>query len=473
MRTRLLLLAAAVAVPLVIGVPASGAPAWQPCPDNPSTTCTTVAVPVDWARPGGERLDMAVARRAAAGTAVGTLVYLPAGPGSSGVDAVTDDRIFRALFPPAVAEHFDVVSFDPRGVRRSQPVRCDSALVAELDRPTPRNQREFADLLAVQAEVGADCRRRTGPVFDHLDSTNAARDVDALRGALGERSLNLYGLSYGTVIGQMYAERFPHRVRTMVLDSVFDHSVDSDRFAVTGARAAQESFDQFVSWCDREPTCELHGTDVRTRVADLFAMAERGQLTDPDDAARTIDPTALTGRLVSPLTQPNLPAVAREIARLGGSARTTAADAPTVPLPIYIQCADNRNSKASFAHAEALRLATRTVAPDVRESAFDIADLCINPPVPATNPQRPLNVRGAPPILLLNSRYDPSTPHQGARHVADQLPGSVLVTYDGMGHGVATRTPCAADLVHRYLTERRLPPPDTHCPPASDIHATG
>ena len=465
MRTRWLV--AAVTVSLAAVVPAAVAaeePSWRPCTENTAVACTSIAVPVDWSKPDGDRLDLAVARRPATAARVGTLVYLPAGPGSSGVDAVTDDRIFRLLFPPAVGEHFDIVSFDPRGVRRSHPVTCDPALVARLDRPAPRNQREFTDLLTAQAEVGADCRRRTGTLFDHLDSVNAARDVDALRTALGEPTLNLYGLSYGTVIGQMYAERFPHRIRTMVLDGVFDHSVDSDRFALTGARAAQESFNQFVSWCDGDATCEVNGTDIRARVATLFTRAERGALPDPDDPSRTIDPGMLTVRLVAPLTQPNLPAVAREIARLGGSTARTRAAAPVTPLPIYIQCADNRNSTTSFAHAEALSARSRAVAPDVRQSAFDIADLCINPPVPATNPQRPLAVRDVPPIMVLTSRYDPSTPSEGARRVAAQLPGSALVTYDGMGHGATTRTPCTADLVYRYLSERTSPAPDTHCP---------
>jgi pimeloyl-ACP methyl ester carboxylesterase len=181
-----------------------------------------------------------------------------------------------------------------------------------------------------------------------------------------------------------------------------------------------------------------------------------------------IDPAGLTYRVVSPFSRPDLPGVARDIARLEGTATanpgTASTSTATTPLPIYIQCADNRNDTTSFAHAERLSAWSRTVAPDVRESAFKIASLCVNPPMPATNPQHPLRVHGAPPIMVLNSRYDVSTPYQGAQHVAAQLPGSTLVTYDGMGHGAATRTPCAGDLVYLYLSERRMPPPDTHCP---------
>jgi pimeloyl-ACP methyl ester carboxylesterase len=138
----------------------------------------------------------------------------------------------------------------------------------------PCEQNERAECGSVTVPV--DWTRPDGERFDHLDSTNAARDVDALRAALGEPELNLYALSYGTVIGQMYAEQYPDRIRTMVLDAVYDHSVDSDRFALTGARAAQESFDQFVEWCEDTPECAVHGRDIRRVVADLFDRAERG-----------------------------------------------------------------------------------------------------------------------------------------------------------------------------------------------------
>jgi pimeloyl-ACP methyl ester carboxylesterase len=444
------------------GMPAAASerPLWQPCADNAHVWCATLSMPVDWAEPDGERFDMAVARRSVANPG-GTLVYLPAGPGSSGMDALTNEQIFTLLFPPAVAERFDIVGFDPRGVRRSRPVQCDSALVDKLNAPAPTDQRTFAALLDAQAAVGADCRARTGALFDHLDSLDTARDVDALRDRLGLRQLNLYALSYGTVIGQMYAELFPDRIRTMVLDSVYDHSVDSDRFAVTGARAAQESFDRFVAWCDAEQSCVLHDTDIRATVADLFTRAENGTLPG-------LDPDGLTWRLVSPLTQPNLPAVAAEIARLAGpapvSSSTGTNPAELTPLPIFIQCADNVNRTSSFAEAQALRARSRAVAPDVRRTSYGVASLCINPPVPASNPQRRLRVHDAPPIMVINSRYDAATPHEGARRVAAQLDRSILITYDGMGHGTATRSDCTKNLTYEYLAERELPPPGTHCP---------
>jgi pimeloyl-ACP methyl ester carboxylesterase len=181
----------------------------------------------------------------------------------------------------------------------------------------------------------------------------------------------------------------------------------------------------------------LHGTDIRATVADLFTRADNGALPG-------LDPSALTQRIVAPLTQPNLPAVADEIARLAATAppAATGADpAGLTPLPIFIQCADNTNRTSTHADAEALRARIRAVAPDVRETAFGIASLCVNPPNAATNPQRPLHVRDAPPIMVMNSRHDASTPHQGAQRVAGQIDRAVLVTYDGMGHGAASIRP--------------------------------
>ncbi|OLF14617.1 alpha/beta fold hydrolase [Actinophytocola xanthii] len=363
-RARRCLAAAAVVTASVI-TPAAATPgpavSWQPCADNPRIDCASVPAPVDWSRPDGETISVAVARRAATEPSQrrGVLVYLPAGPGSSGVDAVVDDQWFGLLFPPEIAARFDVVGFDPRGVQRTSPVRCDAAVVAELDRPAPRSRREFDELLEAQAAVGTDCRARTGPVFDHLDSTQSAHDVDAIRAALEVDTVDLYGLSYGTVIGQRYAELFGSRLRTLTLDAVYDHGASPDRFDVTAALAAQESFDRFLTWCADTPSCELHGRVVRRIVADLFAAADEGSLVDPAEPDRPLDPTALTDRLVSPLTRPDLPDVAHRIAVLAGlAAAPAAADAPPASgeaaLPIFTVCADTRVDATSWEHQVAL-----------------------------------------------------------------------------------------------------------------------
>lgn len=456
--------------------PTAGTLRWQPCTANTAVDCAGLTLPIDRSQPDGPTFNLAVARHPAADPAhrIGTLIYAPAGPGSSGVQSLTFTQEFNLLFPASVANDFDIVSFDPRGVGGSDPVLCDASLInQQLSGPDPTNQAQFAALLTGQAAVGANCQTRTGPMFDHLDSRSQARDLDALRDALGESSINLYALSYGTVLGQMYAEMFPRHIRTMILDGNVDHSVNSDQAAITGALAAQETFEAFIDWCNATTSCELHGKNVKALVDKLFAEANSGTLPDPDNPGRTLDASGLNYDIFEPdLSAPLLTRAAHEIAVLSGLAPASpppsggggGGQAPTEqPLPIYIQCADFANATTTYAKQVALLRRERAVAPDVQMAAIKIAELCINPPFPVANPPHRLSVHGAPPILVMNSRYDTQTPYQAAQRVAAQIPGAELVTYDGIGHGVAIRSACTETIVFNYLADQQLPPPGTHC----------
>ena len=443
---------------------------WAPCPDNAGVECGTVAVPVDWAAPGGQKIKIAMARRAAGKPADrrGTLIYAPAGPGSSGVDAVANDQIFHLMFPPTLAAKFDVVSFDPRGVRRSHPVQCDGALVRELV-GEPRSQAEFDKTLTTQTALGKSCRDRTGPLLDHLDSNNHARDLDAIRAALGEQSVNVYALSYGTVLGQMYAELFPNRIRTLVLDANVDHSASTTEIWLRSAHGAQESFDLFVDWCARSTACSLHGKNVKAIVADLYAKADAGTLSDPSDPSRALGRRGLTQQIIEPLGNAAFTMVPDRITKLiaapsphpGG---TPNAGPDVIPLPIYINCADHHSSIDSYRELHSVETRTAALAPDMKAGWHNVPLLCANPPFPPTNPPHKLNVHGAPTILVTNSRYDDSTPLEGAERVAQQIGNATLVTYDGIGHGAATRGQCMRDVIASYFLDRVVPKPNTHCP---------
>lgn len=445
---------------------------WAPCDaaTKPGAECATLSVPVDWARPDGPALDLAVARRQATepGARVGSMVFGPGGPGDSGV-AMVVGNIGR--FSPEVRRSFDIVSFDPRGVGGSNPVACSRDLLAERPSPELRSQADFDATMAYNRRLRADCRARTGPVFDHLDTAQTVRDLDALRAALGERKLTFHGSSYGTVLGAQYAETYPRRVRAMVLESVMDHSVPTTRaFLRSEAAAAEDSFQEFVKWCDGAAACALRGRDVRAVWQGLLDRAGRGELENPAKPGTALSASDLVNRIAFRRFYSADHAVfATEIARMHASEPLPPSPTSTAPLPLAtpVFCSDWRLPVRDYEeYASLVSLMNRT-APDLPYLLpIHMTAACLG--APTANPQHRLRVHGAPPILLSNALHDPATGYAWAVSVARQLGrGGVLLTYEGHGHGSVTSGPCMEGTVDSYLTDLAVPRRGTSCPAVS------
>lgn len=458
------------AAPAVHASPsATGALRWAPCDDpaKPGAECATLSVPVDWAHPDGPGLDLAVARRKAtdSGARVGSMVFGPGGPGDSGVERVVGGI---GRFSPEVRRRFDIVSFDPRGVGGSNPVACSGGLLAERPSPELRSQADFDATLAYNSRLRADCRARTGPVFDHLDTGQTVRDLDALRAALGERKLTFHGSSYGTLLGAQYAETYPGRVRAMVLESVMDHSVSTARgFLRSEAATAEDSFQEFVSWCGRAANCALRGRDVRAVWQGLLARAGRGELEDPAKPGTSLSSSDLVNKhAFRKFYQADYAALATEIAGMDASKPLPASPTSTAPLhpatPVF--CSDWRLPVRDYQEYASLVATMNITAPDLPYLLpLHMAAACLG--APTANPQHRLDVHGAPPVLVSNALHDPAAGYPWAVSVARQLGRSgVLLTYEGQGHGSVTSGPCMETAVDRYLTELAVPPRGTSCP---------
>lgn len=462
---------AVVAIAAVVGSGLAGTAAaevgglrWAPCAENAEVECAELTVPIDWARPGRGTVEVAVARRKATrpDERIGTLVYLPGGPGGSGVSALTAGRVLT----DEVARRFDVVSLDPRGTNRSHAVVCPAELVNELPELVPESGATLAGVRAYSRRLGDACRERTGPLIDHVDSASVARDLDALRAAMGERKLTLYGISYGTLAGQMYAERYPGRVRALLLDSVFDHSLSTRRFLGTEARAAEDSFGEFAAWCDRTPSCGLHGEDVGAVYGALYERALRGGLHFPGSPEIPLGPLDLIEQTIGRLYGPAWAALAAFLQELRSQqALTASAGSDVVEFPLAAFCGDHDFRFSSQRDWTKAWQVMNRAAPTVRgHFAWPIVSLCEQWPARTGNPQHRTDADGAPPVLLMNSRHDPATPHAWATSVARQLDDSVLLTYEGWGHRTYDRSPCTLDAFHRYLIDRATPRPGASCP---------
>jgi pimeloyl-ACP methyl ester carboxylesterase len=422
---------------------------WQPCePENP-VECATITVPIDYAHPDTGTINVAVARQKATGKREGTLVFMPGGPGGSGVDRLLAGNIV----PAEVAARYDVVSFDPRGTNRSHPIECDTDLATNLPNVVPDAGAKLADVQAYAKQLGDSCREHTGPLLDHVDSVSVARDIDALRAALGERKVTLYGRSYGTLAGQMYAENFPHRVRGIVLDSVFNHGIDQSKFITTQVAAGEDAFTAFANWCADDTSCALHGQDVSQVYRDLWDKSVRGELPVP--------PMALNQNTLNKFYGPDWAGLAEQLSGMTG----TRAMAETTPFPIGAFCADHKTRFSSQGEWLSLWRKQNAVAPTMRTHfAWAVVSLCSAWPAATPNPQHRTDADDAPPILILNSLHDPATGYAWAKDVHRQLDDSVLLTYDGSGHGVMDRTDCTRAVFTDYVLNRETPRPGTHCP---------
>jgi pimeloyl-ACP methyl ester carboxylesterase len=450
---------------------------WSPCEEDPNVQCGTLTLPVDWERPNGPTFELAVARRPATDpdARIGPLLLNPGGPGGSGVDfALSADRFFSK----SVLRRFDIIGFDPRGVVRSHPVVCSAEAANRPGyTPFPKNQAQFDRLVAYNQQLGADCRKHTGPLFDHLDSVSIAHDVDAIRRALGDRKINWFGTSYGTLMGQMYAEQYPERIRSMVLDSTMDHSLGTKGFLLTESWTAEDSFEEFVKWCDRDTDCALHGKDVERVWAGLLEQAQNGDLTDED--GNPVRPLDLTAYAVSSFYGPSWEDLADWLSSLRNGEPTQAPRVPSawngtaeggkgqlVEYSIAPFCDDWSLPIEDQREFAELREQSERIAPNTKISTLALmaTTRCLGWPTDTSNPQHELDVEDAPTSLVLNSLHDPATGYVWALNATHQMGENArLLTYEGWGHGVYDRSRCTRTTVDRYLLDRELPPRDARC----------
>ncbi|MEV5826073.1 alpha/beta hydrolase [Spirillospora sp. NPDC052242] len=437
---------------------------WTTCGDDGRAQCGTLTLPVDWDDPDGPAFELAVARRTARdpGARIGTLVFGPGGPGDSGV-ALVRDRVDR--FSEDVQRRFDIVSFDPRGVGASAPITCSTEVLQARPSPVMASAADFERTIAYNARAREDCIEHSGPIYDNADTLSTVKDLDAIRTALGESRLTFHGSSYGTLLGEQYAEAYPERVRAMVLESVVDHSRrDARSFLTSQAWAAQDSFDEFVKWCDRTPDCALHGRDVRAVWQDLRERARQGDLDG-------LQETALVHIAFRALYGPDWSELAQTIADLDAGKEPPAVKAaagPTAKDPFTgVFCSDWSLPVRDHRHWERLMRQVEKVAPDMTYTRpVQAAAACLGSPQPVANPQHRLDVRGLrTPILLANARHDPASGYNWATNTARQLGREgVLLTYEGAGHGSYDRGPCMQGTIDRYLIDLKVPARGTTCP---------
>ena len=230
--------------------------AWHNCSGG---QCATLEVPLDYSEPNGKAIKLALFRIPAKDPKqrIGALLFNPGGPGESGIAFL---RSAGGVISDELAAQFDLVSWDPRGTGASDPVVCGPGFARALDLPLPvpttASQLAAADAAAVR--VDRACQQQAGPILGEVATVDTARDLDRIRAALGEPRISYIGLSYGTFLGQVYANLFPTHVRAMVLDGVSNADLGPQALLLAQAKSVERAIDAFLANCAAQPSCAFH-----------------------------------------------------------------------------------------------------------------------------------------------------------------------------------------------------------------------
>jgi pimeloyl-ACP methyl ester carboxylesterase len=464
---------------------------WATCPGTDPATpvidqpqCAQALVPLDHDRPDGELVAIALTRMRATGTPeerIGTLFIDPGGPGASGTDFA--DYEAESL-TPEVRRAFDVVGFDPRGVRDSLPAPvCPPAATPSTlpDDADTASWRTFVDTFtASSAAAQASCAVANAGWISHAGTVAVAKDLDLLRQAVGDEQLTYHGISYGTRLGSVYAQLFPGKVRAMILDGNMDPFGDVPSFYLRGP-ASDDAFAAFRTW---NPTAAQQFDEVLAALAGGPVAVPGGQLDAQGFRAVVSQSLGSEGRW--PVAAATIEATHRAVV-LGESDEdaepnpdTPEADFGRVafdgdddeagvdePSPVFwtVMCQDNpaRPSAASYAQAAAGQVAS---APLFGFLSGAMTPICAQSAVPVQAIPRPAGITG-PPMLVVQSRHDPQTPYEWGVAMLGALPaGSRMVVYEGATHGMYAvgSSSCVTAVGDAYLLDGTLPADTVSCP---------
>ncbi|MFD7844631.1 alpha/beta fold hydrolase [Nocardia sp. NPDC059764] len=454
---------------------------WQSCAepglDGLGAQCTDITVPLNYAEPQGRTTTVAISRIPATDPARrrGVMLSNPGGPGGAGLDYFVDTG--KAMTAD-VRAGYDLIGMDPRGVGRSAAVDCRwptgfGLQFAGVD------AHGFAESVATQADLAARCAAAEGDRLPYFTTRNTARDMDVIRGVLGEEKLNYLGTSYGTYLGAVYTQMFPERSDRFVLDS----TVDPDRYGASGLvqlmgppnEAALDAWAEWTAVHADEYRLGATGPEVRAGVENLIARAaaEPVRIGDFEVDAHHL-PLVLYIAFDSPNQYPLAARQIRELTDAAAGVRVTPDDDLAAKLDVILRarprdsspqmavlCGDvgvPRDPRWYLRNIEAAR-ATQPVFAALAENISPCAFW--PPPV-----ESPTVIGNSVPALIIQSTGDTRTAYAGALGMHRALTASRLVTLENVAiHSIFGRYPnaCVYDAVNTYLRDGTLPGADLTC----------
>jgi pimeloyl-ACP methyl ester carboxylesterase len=492
---RLAAVAGAVLAGLAFAGPASAQGGleldWADCGEA-GAQCATATVPKDYDNPRRGTLDIQVAKSPATNPdeRIGSLFFNFGGPGAFAAPYV---EAYGADLFPVLNERFDIVGVDPRGTGLADGLDCmvnqETDGVYSQPFVTPENL-DVNALLRKDTRYIGRCIQRNDDL-EYMSTANVARDLNAVREAVGDEKMTYLGFSYGTFLGATLQSLFPGKTRAVVLDGALDpDQYINDPLDSLDEQTAgfERAISRFMTACARhhQDLCPFGDGDVRGTIDDLIEQADASPIPASNAPDRPVDGDDIRASLVQEVYSiyawNDLRDALVQLEAGDGAGIRTIADG------FY-----GRNEDGSFSNGtdKYFLLSAdeqnypRGIEPFLRDGKSSWQDYDYTfwnhgyselnwglYPIRARDKfDGPFRTsRRDPTTLVVGTRYDPATPYKEAKRLVAQLGNARLLTMTGDGHTAYDGDPadgynseCADKAIEAYLFDLALPAEGTKC----------
>ena len=458
---------------------------WTSCEEN--LECAKVLVPLDYEKPNGGDITLSVARHQASKQTKTVIFLNPGGPGGSGIDYL---KYWSEQFSKTLSNSADLVSWDPRGVKRSAPVDCISDAQMDADiklDPTPDTPAELTVFWKSLDDEYPMCLEKTGDVLSHVSTVESARDLDVLRAVLGQETLNYLGKSYGTQLGAVYAKLFPTKVGNFVLDGAVDQSLSTKQASLDQAVAFDVAIRRMAQYClSTNSVCPIGRSEsqiISKIQAFLNSLDQKPLKTDNPD--RPLYESQGWNALLMPMYVSNggwdWLIQALEAAYKGNGSELLAIsdwamnrnpngtyDDNSNEAFIAISCLDY--GRTTNRDIESIIPEFEKAAPITGRALAWGESACVDWPAQGILMPTDVSVQVAKPIMVIGTTYDPATPLKWGKALAKQLGDAVFVQFNGDGHtAYYSGSNCIDKIVDDFFLNGTEPAANTICQPDTPL----
>jgi pimeloyl-ACP methyl ester carboxylesterase len=447
--------------------------------EGENVNCGYLVVPEEYENPDGPtiRLAVAIIKSSDPNSQPDPIVFLQGGPGGSTIDTYSQVLPTRKNLPA----NRDIVLFDQRGTLYSEPaLTCPELMdltIQTLDEDLPHEEANQMSMDALEA-----CRQRLaseGVNLSAYDSLENAADIASLQEALGYDQINLYGVSYGTLLALHAMRNHPEGLRSVILDSIVPTQTN---FITNAPHTQNRSFEEVFNACEADQECNREYPNLRETFYDLVDQLNENpvtvQLVDFFETGQSYDTVVDGDTFMSTIFQmlyntEFIPLIPRLIydaknGEWGFIERILSFivfdRSMSYGMYYSVVCAEDADFTVDDYDLTGL---PKQVVEMEKYSAEFILNACKMWNVSELGPSADEPVASDIPTLLLTGTFDPITPPEYARQAAETLPNSFLYEFPAGGHGEVGSTDCADQILVDFVND------PTQAPDASCIGSEG